>query len=57
MNDQVSLQELVRAGDALVVQLDFPPDTAKGAQREAAKALKEWRRVSDAAKRQLGLGA
>ena len=49
----VSLQELVLAGDALVVHLDCPPVEAEGARREASKALKEWRRVSDAAKTQL----
>ena len=50
-----TLQELILAGDALVVHLDFPPAEAVDAQNEARKALKEWRRVSDAAKSQLGL--
>ena len=51
----VSLQELIRAGDALVVHLDYPPNEAADAQKTADKALKEWRRVSDAAKAKLGI--
>lgn len=51
----VSMQEIVLAGDAIVVYLDCPSVEAKEARANAVKALKEWRRVSDAAKRQLGL--
>ena len=50
-----TLQEIVLAGDALVIQLDFPPAQAVDAQNEARKALKHWQRVSDAIKRELGL--
>ncbi|KKM62467.1 hypothetical protein LCGC14_1521420 [marine sediment metagenome] len=49
------MQELIRAGDALVIYLDFPPVEAEESRKNARKALKEWQRVSDAAKIQLGL--
>ncbi len=49
------MKELIQAGDALVIYLDFPPVEAEESRKNARKALKKWQRVSDAAKRQLGL--
>jgi len=55
VKEGISLQEIILAGDALVVHLDCPPVEAEAARAEAHNALREWRRVSDAGKAKLGI--
>ena len=52
---EISMRQLILAGDALVVQLDCPPPSAPDARKEAIKALKKWQQLADAAKRELGI--
>lgn len=47
------LQGLILAGDALIVYLDFPPAEAEESRRNARRAVKEWQRVTEAARRRL----
>ena len=37
--------ELIRAGDAAILALDFPPDEAHGAQENARTAVRIWRKL------------
>jgi len=39
--------ELIRAGDAAIQALDFPPAEAASAQGNASKAVWAWRKLAD----------
>ena len=49
----MSTQELILAGDALIMYHDCPPPEAKESRKNAIKAIREWRRLAVAATTQV----
>ena len=48
----MTIQELILAGDALIVYLDCPLPEAAESRENAIKAIREWRRAAANAARQ-----